>query len=181
MDVYPLTEAGAHLGELVDEARHRHRPVTISEHGKPVAVIIGVEDLADLEDSLAVARHEADKAADRVTGVAAADLDAALDRYKAGGAWAWPSSTETAAPALRRLRDSDRAVFTRVRGIISALADDPYPDSAVPWGHSGYYRLHAGRPACSLRSGRKGAGCLHPQRGPDYLSPQAHETVRSRG
>lgn len=88
MDVYPLTEAGAYLGELVDEARHRHRPVAISEHGKPVAVIIGVEDLADLEDSLAVARHEADKAADRVTGVTDADLDAALDRYEADGAWA---------------------------------------------------------------------------------------------
>jgi mRNA-degrading endonuclease RelE of RelBE toxin-antitoxin system len=51
---------------------------------------------------------------------------------------------ETAAPALRRPRDSDRAAFGRVRGVISALADDPYPDSAVPWGHSGYYRLHAG-------------------------------------
>jgi hypothetical protein len=59
-----------------------------SEHGKPVAVIMGVEDLTDLEDSLAVARHEADKAADRVTGVTDADLDAALDRYEAGGAWA---------------------------------------------------------------------------------------------
>jgi prevent-host-death family protein len=75
MDVYPLTEAGAYLGELVDEARHRHRPVAISEHGKPVAVIMGVEDLADLEDSLAVARHEADKAVGRVTGVTDADLD----------------------------------------------------------------------------------------------------------
>jgi prevent-host-death family protein len=88
MDVYTLTEAGAHLGELVDEARHRHRPVTISEHGKPVAVIIGVEDLADLEDFLAVARHQGDKAVGRVTGVTDADLDAALDRYQTGGAWA---------------------------------------------------------------------------------------------
>ena len=51
---------------------------------------------------------------------------------------------ETAAPALRRLRDSDRVVFARIRAIISALADNPYPDSAVPWGRSGYYRLHAG-------------------------------------
>jgi len=84
----PLTEAGAHLGELADEARRRHRPVAISEHGRPVAVIIGVEDLADLEDSLAVARHEADKAVGRVTGVTDADLDAALDRYDAGGPWA---------------------------------------------------------------------------------------------
>ncbi len=51
---------------------------------------------------------------------------------------------ETAAPALRRLRDSDRAAFGRIRAVISALADNPYPDSAVPWGRSGYYRLHAG-------------------------------------
>ncbi|MGH3187567.1 MAG: type II toxin-antitoxin system RelE family toxin [Streptosporangiaceae bacterium] len=51
---------------------------------------------------------------------------------------------ETAAPALRRLRDSDRVAFARVRSAISALADNPYPDGAVPWGHSGYYRLHAG-------------------------------------
>ena len=87
MDVYPLTEVGVHLGELVDEARRRHRPVTVSEHGKPVAVIISVEDLADLEDSLAVARHEADRAVGRVTGVTDADLDAALDRYEADGAW----------------------------------------------------------------------------------------------
>jgi len=49
---------------------------------------MGVEDLADLEDSLAAARHEADKAAGRVTGVTDADLDAALDRYGTGGAWA---------------------------------------------------------------------------------------------
>jgi prevent-host-death family protein len=87
MDVYPLTEAGAHLGELVNEARYGHRHVTISEHGKPVAVIISVEDLADLEDSVAVARHEADKAVGRVTGVLDADLDAALDRYETGGVW----------------------------------------------------------------------------------------------
>ena len=87
MDVYPLTEAGVHLGELVDEAGRRHRCVTVSEHGKAVAVIIGVEDLADLEDFLAVGRHEADRAAGRMTGVTDADLDAAPDRREADGAW----------------------------------------------------------------------------------------------
>ena len=45
---YPLTAAQANLAELIAEARRSHRPVTISEHGRPVAVLINVEDLADL-------------------------------------------------------------------------------------------------------------------------------------
>jgi prevent-host-death family protein len=32
---YPLPFARAHLGDLVAEARHSHRPITISEHGEP--------------------------------------------------------------------------------------------------------------------------------------------------
>jgi prevent-host-death family protein len=42
---YPLTAAQAHLGELVAESRQSHRPVTISEHGKPVAALISIADL----------------------------------------------------------------------------------------------------------------------------------------
>lgn len=80
----PLTEAEAHLGELVSKARHGHRPVTLTEHGLPVAAIIGVDDLADLQDGAAIARHIADKAAGRVTGViveSPEDIDAALDAW----------------------------------------------------------------------------------------------------
>src|SRR5215471_3497589 len=62
---YPLTAAQANLAELVAEARRSHRPVTISEHGRPVAVLINVDDLADLEDRAALAAHLADKAAGR--------------------------------------------------------------------------------------------------------------------
>jgi len=86
MSVYPLAEARTHLGELVAEARHSHRPVTITEHGKPVVALINVDDLADLEDGLAVARHLADKAAGRVTGTVIrteADIDAAIDAFEA--------------------------------------------------------------------------------------------------
>jgi prevent-host-death family protein len=46
---YPLTAAQANLAELVAEARRSHRPVTISEDGRPVAALINVDDLADLE------------------------------------------------------------------------------------------------------------------------------------
>ncbi len=70
------------LAELVAEARRSHRPVTISEHGKPVAALINVDDLADLEDRAALAAHLADKAAGR-GGTSLEDLDAALDRIDA--------------------------------------------------------------------------------------------------
>jgi prevent-host-death family protein len=79
---YPLTAAQTHLGELVAEARQNHRPVTISEGGKPVAALISIDDLADLEDRAALAAHIADKAAGR-DGVSLEELDAALDRVDA--------------------------------------------------------------------------------------------------
>jgi prevent-host-death family protein len=79
---YPLTAAQAKLAELVAEARRSHRPVTISEHGKPVAALINVDDLADLEDRAALAAHLADKAAGR-GGISLEELDAALDRIDA--------------------------------------------------------------------------------------------------
>ena len=79
---YPLTTAQTHLGELVAEARESHRPVTISEHGKPVAALINIDDLADLEDRAALAAHLADSATGR-GGIALDELDAALDRIDA--------------------------------------------------------------------------------------------------
>jgi prevent-host-death family protein len=79
---YPLTAAQARLGELVAEARQHHRPVTISEHGQPVAALISIDDLADLEDRAALAAHLADKAAGR-GGPGLDDLDDALDRIDA--------------------------------------------------------------------------------------------------
>jgi prevent-host-death family protein len=80
--IYPLTAARTRLGELVAQARYTHRPVTISEHGKPVVAIINIDDLADLEDRAALAAHFADKAAGR-DGVGLDELDAALDRIDA--------------------------------------------------------------------------------------------------
>jgi prevent-host-death family protein len=120
---YPLTAAQAHLAELVAEARRSHRPVTISEHGKPVAALINVDDLADLEDRAALAAHLADKAAGR-GGVN-------LEDWTPG----WTGSTrktsgepdrrlpETALRNLARIRGEDKDLFTWTRRAISALAD----------------------------------------------------------
>jgi prevent-host-death family protein len=78
MASYPLTAARTHLGELVAQARHTHRAVTITEHGKPVVALINIDDLADLEDRAALAAHFAEKAAGH-SGVSLDALDAALD------------------------------------------------------------------------------------------------------
>jgi prevent-host-death family protein len=79
---HPLTAPQAHLGEVVAETRQSHRPVTISEHGKPVAALISIDDLADLEDRAALAAHLTDKATGRA-GISLDGLDAALDRIDA--------------------------------------------------------------------------------------------------
>ena len=82
---YSLTSARNHLGELVSRARYSHRPVAITEHGKPSVAIINIDDLADLEDQAALAAHYAARLAVR-GGVPLADLDAALDQMDADSA-----------------------------------------------------------------------------------------------
>jgi prevent-host-death family protein len=77
-----MTAARAHLGELVAEARYGHRPVIITEHGKPSVAIINIDDLADLEDRAALAAHYAARLAGRGGG-RLADLGAALHRVDA--------------------------------------------------------------------------------------------------
>ena len=57
-------------------------PSPISEDGKPVAAVINIDDLADLQDRAALAAHLADKAAGR-NGIGLDELDAALDRIDA--------------------------------------------------------------------------------------------------
>ncbi|HEY2078791.1 MAG TPA: type II toxin-antitoxin system RelE/ParE family toxin [Streptosporangiaceae bacterium] len=51
---------------------------------------------------------------------------------------------ETALRNLARIRSEDKDLFVRTRRAVSLLADQPYPESAVAWGATGFYRLHAG-------------------------------------
>jgi antitoxin YefM len=54
MTVLPLGQARNHFSEVVDEVERTHDRVTITRHGQPVAVIMAAEDLAALEETLAV-------------------------------------------------------------------------------------------------------------------------------
>jgi len=49
-----LAEVKAHLSELVGRVSTQHERVTVTVHGRPSAVLLAVEDLESLEETIAV-------------------------------------------------------------------------------------------------------------------------------
>src|SRR5690242_6224967 len=52
MTTIPLTEAKARFNELVEEAATTHERLTITRHGRPAVVMMSVEDLEALEETV---------------------------------------------------------------------------------------------------------------------------------
>lgn len=50
----PLREVRDHLSDVVDRVQAQHERVTITRNGRPAAVLISPEDLAELEETLSV-------------------------------------------------------------------------------------------------------------------------------
>ncbi|TGB13518.1 type II toxin-antitoxin system prevent-host-death family antitoxin [Streptomyces sp. MZ04] len=61
---YPIAEARGKLGDLAPRAA-QHEHITLTDRGVPAAVLISPAELEDLEDALALARLERDRALDR--------------------------------------------------------------------------------------------------------------------
>lgn len=57
-----MTAARSQLGALVRRTAARRERITITDHGQPAAVLINPQELADLEDALALALYRAEKA-----------------------------------------------------------------------------------------------------------------------
>lgn len=53
-ELLPLAEVKAHLSELVGRVQSQHERVTVTVHGRPSAVLVAVEDLEALEETIAV-------------------------------------------------------------------------------------------------------------------------------
>jgi antitoxin YefM len=51
-DHLSLAQAKAHLSELVEGVETEHRRVVITKHGRPSAVVVSVDDLEALEETL---------------------------------------------------------------------------------------------------------------------------------
>jgi antitoxin YefM len=56
MTTLPLGEVKSHLSELVGRVHDHHERVTVTVHGRPSAVLVAVEDLERLEETLAIMR-----------------------------------------------------------------------------------------------------------------------------
>ena len=50
----PLAEVKNRLSEVVDRLEREHGRVIITKHGRPAAVLLSLEDLESLEETLAV-------------------------------------------------------------------------------------------------------------------------------
>ena len=50
----PLAEAKNRLSEVVDRLEREHGRVVITKHGRPAAVMLSLEDLESLEETLAI-------------------------------------------------------------------------------------------------------------------------------
>lgn len=90
MSSVPLAEVKAHLSEFVQRVGTQHERVTITVHGRPAAVLISLDELESLEETIAVlsdddlrrelAEAEADIAAGLLTD--ADDLADAMRRRR---------------------------------------------------------------------------------------------------
>lgn len=61
MTELPISEARDHFGEVVAKVEHAQERIVLSRHGRPVAAVVSMDDLRDLE----AAEDEADLQAAR--------------------------------------------------------------------------------------------------------------------
>ncbi len=93
MSLLPLAEVKAHLSEVVQRVSTQHERVTITVHGRPAAVLISVDDLESLEETIAVLsdadlmQQLRESEAERAAGLmeSAEDLDRAMQARRARG------------------------------------------------------------------------------------------------
>lgn len=86
-----LAEVKAHLSELVARVGAQHERVTVTVHGRPTAVLLAVDDLEALEETIAVlsdatalrALSDADAELARGEGEDEASLAAAMGSRRA--------------------------------------------------------------------------------------------------
>lgn len=85
----PLAEVKNRLSEVVDQVEHEHGRVVITRHGKPAAIVLSIEDLESLEETLEIMGSD----------VLLADIRESLSELESG-----PVETLSKDEALRLIR-----------------------------------------------------------------------------
>ncbi|MGE9783415.1 type II toxin-antitoxin system Phd/YefM family antitoxin [Janibacter sp. G368] len=86
-----LAEAKAHLSQLVSRVARQHDRVTVTVHGRPSAVLLSLDDLEALEETIAILSDDAavrqlttsDAELARGEGTSKQDLAEAMRRRRA--------------------------------------------------------------------------------------------------
>ena len=60
MGTQSLATVKAHFSAVVDSVQDTHERVTVTKNGEPVVVVMAVDDLESLEETLDILRDEAD-------------------------------------------------------------------------------------------------------------------------
>jgi prevent-host-death family protein len=58
MSTQPLASVKAHFSAVVDSVHQTHERVTVTRNGVPAVVVVAVEDLESLEETLAILSDE---------------------------------------------------------------------------------------------------------------------------
>ena len=109
-----LAEVKSHLSELVSRVHSQHERVTVTVHGRPSAVLLAVEDLEALEETIAVLSDT-----EALRQLAASDAELARGEGE---------DIETLTVAMKRRRDLRGGRPLRT----SYLPDGPTPTSGGP-------------------------------------------------
>jgi antitoxin YefM len=80
MTTLPLGEVKSHLSELVGRVHDHHERVTVTVHGHPSAVLVALEELEQLEETLAILRD-----ADTMRRLASSDAELAQGESVSAG------------------------------------------------------------------------------------------------
>ncbi len=71
----PLAEVKSHLSEVVEQLERHHGRVVITKHGRPTVVMMTLDDLESLEETLEILSH-----AELLEEILEAEADIAHDR-----------------------------------------------------------------------------------------------------
>lgn len=139
---YPIAEARGKLGDLARRAA-QHEHITLTDRGIPAAVLISPAELEDLEDALALARLERDRALGRTEAPIPTKRPAKHCSKRRGGRVTWRVLWEPAAlnAATGHLKDDPKASTPSC----GPLTNSPRtrPEGSRAWGVD-HRRLHHG-------------------------------------
>jgi prevent-host-death family protein len=102
MSTESLRDVRDHLSEVIDRAEHHHERVVVTRNGKPAAVIMSPEDLAQLQETIDVLSDP----------LALADIREADASYAAAMSFGGSTPFASCARDRARLRDRPNAPST---------------------------------------------------------------------